>query len=123
MGDKIEISENFRRNFKNREFIKKLLSLETGEEVRAVLKENGVELTPQELEKFAEVLVLAIEKGESLTDDDLQFAVGGIAFNAQGSQGLEALFSELTPNVISPLYKDSSIKKGWIFTKNKIANS
>lgn len=79
MSKKVEFSEKTKEAFKNKAFVRELLTLETGKEVRDKLKEKGIVLTADELDKFAEVLVLALEKGEEITDSDLENVVGGVA--------------------------------------------
>ena len=74
---KVEFSQATKEAFKNKAFVRKLLSLETGEEVRKALAEKGIVLSAEELDKFAEILVLALEKGEAMTDSDLEKVVGG----------------------------------------------
>ena len=77
MSKKVEFNDATKEAFKNKSFIRKLLSLETGEEVRKALAEKNIVLTANELDKFAEILVLALENGQEMTDDDLENVVGG----------------------------------------------
>lgn len=77
MSKKVEFNEATKEAFKNKAFVRKLLSLETGEEVRKALAEKNIVLTADELDKFAEILVLALEKGQEMTDSDLENVVGG----------------------------------------------
>ena len=78
MNKKVEFSDATKEAFKNKAFVRKLLSLETGEEVRKALKEKDIVLTADELDKFAEILILALEKGQEMTDSDLERVVGGV---------------------------------------------
>ncbi len=77
MSKKVEFNDATKEAFKNKAFVRKLLSLETGEEVRKALEEKNIVLTADELDKFAEILVLALEKGQEMTDSDLENVVGG----------------------------------------------
>jgi hypothetical protein len=78
---KVEFSDAAKEAFKNKAFVQRLLTLETGEEVRAALKEKGIVLSANELDKFAEVLIVALEKGPKMTDDDLEKVVGGVVLS------------------------------------------
>jgi len=59
------------------EFAEKLYALETIEEAQAFLKENGVELTLEELNAWAEYLRSTNSQGE-LNEDDLDDVAGGL---------------------------------------------
>lgn len=78
MSKKVEFNDATKEAFKNKTFVRKLLTLETGEQVREALKEKNIVLTADELDKFAEILVLALEKGQEMTDSDLEKVVGGV---------------------------------------------
>ena len=58
--------QDFIRVFSDKEFVNTLLQLETGERVRKALAEKGIVLNPDELDKFAAVLVQAIEDKNSI---------------------------------------------------------
>ncbi len=77
MSKKVDFNDAAKEAFKNKAFVRNLLSLETGEEVRKALEEKNIVLTADELDKFAEILVLALEKGQEMTDSDLENVVGG----------------------------------------------
>jgi NTP pyrophosphatase (non-canonical NTP hydrolase) len=79
---KVEFSDAAKEAFKNKAFVQRLLTLETGEEVREALREKGIVLSADELDKFAEVLIVALEKGQEMTDNDLEEVVGGVLGNA-----------------------------------------
>lgn len=65
--------QDFIRVFSDKEFVNTLLQLETGERVRKALAEKGIVLNPDELDKFAAVLVQAIEDKNSIEN-----ASGGV---------------------------------------------
>ena len=84
MSKKVEFNEATKEAFKNKAFVRKLLALETGEQVREALREKNIVLTANELDKFAEILVLALEKGQEMTDSDLENVVGGVLSISSG---------------------------------------
>lgn len=95
MSKKVEFNDATKEAFKNKAFVRKLLSLETGEEVRKALEEKNIVLTADELDKFAEILVLALEKGQEMTDSDLENVVGG----ALSISRFVPLFADTTLNL------------------------
>lgn len=60
--------QDFIRVFSDEEFVNTLLQLETGERVRKALAEKGIVLSVDELDKFAAVLVEAIENKKGIED-------------------------------------------------------
>ncbi|MDR1628366.1 MAG: hypothetical protein LBR79_06315 [Oscillospiraceae bacterium] len=89
MSKKVEFSDAAKKAFKNKIFVRELLAMETGEQVREALEEKDIVLSADELDKFAEVLIVALEKGSEVTDDDLKEVVGGV--NAVISCGASCL--------------------------------
>ncbi len=69
--------KEFMEAFSDEEFVYELLTLKTGEQVRNVLAKKGIVLTPEELDKFAEILVRALEKSK-LPEEDLKNCSGGV---------------------------------------------
>lgn len=68
--------KEFEEAFSDEDFVQELLSLKTGEQVRSALSKKGIFLTPEELDKFAEVLVRALEKNK-LDEEELKNCSGG----------------------------------------------
>ena len=64
------------------------MSLKTGEQVRKALAAKGIFLTTEELDKFAKVLVNALEKSK-LSEEELKNCSGGAQDNA--TTGAEVL--------------------------------
>jgi len=62
----------------------KLFSMENAQDVQALLKEQGLDFSFDEINVMKEALVKALEKGGSseLSDDDLENVAGGIAITA-----------------------------------------
>jgi molecular chaperone GrpE (heat shock protein) len=70
--------QEFEEAFSDEEFVDKLLCAETGEEMKEILDGKGINLSPDELDKFAEVLVCALQKGKKLGDRDMAKISGGV---------------------------------------------
>ena len=66
------------------QLVEKLLQQETPEEVQVLLKENGVDLTMEEIVEAREVLIKALERAEEgeLSEEDLEEVTGGALFIA-----------------------------------------
>ncbi len=86
--------QEFQKAFSDSEFVEKLLGLETGEQVRRALAEKGIVLTPEELDKFAEVLLLALEKNGKISDSELNEVSGGKGERLEAIKKGAALFAE-----------------------------
>lgn len=76
--------KEFREVFSDKEFVSNLLQLETGERVRKALADKGIVLSPDELDKFAEVMIESIKKinldvKSEKTDSDIENASGGVS--------------------------------------------
>ena len=73
--------ERIKKIFSDEEFAKHLISLETPEEVRAALKEKGVDADVEEILKLRDVLVVTAQKEaknvDELSLDDLDEVAGG----------------------------------------------
>ncbi len=77
--------QEFKEAFSDKKFVNELLRLKTGEQVRKALKMKGIILTTEELDKFAEVLVNALESNK-ITDEEIGNCSGGVSsVNALGS--------------------------------------
>ncbi len=68
--------QEFKEAFSDKKFVDGLLRLKTGEQVRKALKRKGIILTTEELDKFAEVLVKALE-GNKISDEEIENCSGG----------------------------------------------
>ncbi|MEN1761409.1 MULTISPECIES: Nif11-like leader peptide family RiPP precursor [Anoxynatronum] len=62
------------------QLVEKLMQQETPEEVQALLKENGVDLTIEEINTVREALLKAMERSEEgeLSEEDLEEVTGGV---------------------------------------------
>lgn len=65
------------------EFVKKLTAADTAEEILAVMKNAGFDVTSEELDDVLSSLEIKESKGssEELSDDDLDEVVGGRSLN------------------------------------------
>lgn len=63
----------------NEKFVRKLISLETGEQVRGVLYKKGVKLRPEDMEDFAKAIIYVLEhRGNKKLDNcELENVSGG----------------------------------------------
>lgn len=89
--------EEFKEAFSDEEFVKELLSLKTGEQVRKALAKKGIFLTPDELDKFAEVLIHALEKNK-VPEEELKNCSGGVKNDVE--IGAEVLANLVTPEML-----------------------
>lgn len=69
--------QEFEKAFSDPGFVNMLLNVETGEEMKKALAGKGIDLSPKELDKFAEVLLCALKKGKELEGEDLPRISGG----------------------------------------------
>ena len=63
----------------NQNFVEKLFSLETPEEVQSFLKQEGMEFSLEEIDVLRKAAVKSLEKGE-LSEEDLEKVAGGVEF-------------------------------------------
>ena len=78
------------------QLVEKLMQQETSEDVQALLKENGVDLTIEEVNEIREVLLKLMDRmseGE-LSEEDLEEVTGGIGVLAAVGIGM-AIYSLL----------------------------
>ncbi len=61
----------------DQEFVKKLLGIETAEEVQQALKEKGVELSLEEINEIHKQIIQQLESGEELDKEQLKNVAGG----------------------------------------------
>lgn len=79
--------------FQDETFVKGLFELETPEEVQAALRGRDVEVSVDEIRQVRELLVKRMEKGEELTDEELEGVAGGVICIAGGTLLLLAAMS------------------------------
>ncbi len=72
-----EKAEKLKEIFADKDFAVKVMSMETAEEVQAVVKEKGVELTIEEINQIQAQFLKAAENSEEISDDELENVAGG----------------------------------------------
>jgi len=77
-----EMEAKIKEVFRDEEYVKELLNLETAEEVQASLKEKGIEMTIDEIMKIKNMLEKS--EDEELSDEDLEKVGGGCFAIAAG---------------------------------------
>lgn len=87
--------QEFEKAFSDADFVNMLLNLETGEEVKKALADKGINLTTEELDKFAEILVCALESGNGIKDEKLSKISGGNLKNFDKIKKEAIIFSSL----------------------------
>ena len=80
MNDEQKIAK-IKEIFADKEFVAKVLEMETAEEVQAAVKAQGVELTLEEIEATKAELANQIENKDSdeVSDEQLEQVAGGMA--------------------------------------------
>lgn len=93
----------------NEKFVKKLLSLETGEKVREELYKKGIKLRPEDMDDFAKAILYVIEqKGKiELNDNDLDTVSGGYFNSLTENQKQFEDSARIVINNINILINDS----------------
>ncbi len=89
------MNEKLTELLKDQAFVEKLIAQETDTDVKALLAENGVDLSLQEIAKIKQGIESQIEGNAELSDDDLENVAGGsdisdiieAAFNGIGALG------------------------------------
>lgn len=72
------MNEKINELFQDKAFVEKLLSLENDTDVQALMKENGVELSLQEINSIKKAVESRIGNDEELSEDDLENVAGGV---------------------------------------------
>ena len=63
--------------FADEEFVKRLLCLETPQEVQAAMSGKGIDLTVDQIVKIKELVVKRLDAGQELSDEELEDVTGG----------------------------------------------
>lgn len=71
------MNETLNKLLNNETFMKQLLSLETDLEVQNLLKENGVEISLEEIAQIKRNVELRLSDSDNLSEEDLEKVVGG----------------------------------------------
>ena len=73
----MENKEKLQQLMQDEEFLKKILVLETPEEVQGAFKENGVDISIEDLEKIKELIKKSMNENYELTEEELEEIIGG----------------------------------------------
>ena len=111
----------FKDVFSDKEFVNKLLSLETGERVMRALAEKGIVLKPEEMDEFAEYLIAALECKNEDREKDIETASGGVKMDIDCPNNAQYAAKLLAGYIKSNSVDFSENKGSWIL-KNFIPN-
>ena len=77
------MQEKFEKLMQDQEFAEKLLNLDDDKEIQALLAENEIEFTLEEIAAIKKGVIAQLNGEEAeLSDDDLEGVAGGIAISA-----------------------------------------
>ena len=82
--------------FSDEAFVKSLFAMETAEEVQAALKEKGVELSFEEINKIRDTILVNVNESGELALDELENVAGGVIATTIVVAGISALGSVAT---------------------------
>lgn len=68
--------------FTDQEFARKVLEMETAEEVQQALRDKGVDISVEEIEAIHKQILQNLERGEELDKDQLKNVAGGVVITA-----------------------------------------
>lgn len=71
------MTEKINELFQDETFVENLLSKETDIEVKALLAENGVEISLEEISAIKKTVEARLENDSELSEDDLENVAGG----------------------------------------------
>ena len=99
--------ERIKEIFADEEFVKELISRETPEEAKALLKEKDIDFSVEDLIKLREILVAKLQKSEGseeveLGEDELEDVSGGT---------LTFIIAVIIPVVVNAAFVGYAFKK------------
>jgi predicted ribosomally synthesized peptide with nif11-like leader len=96
--------------------VENLFGIENPEAVQALLKDQGIDFTLEEIESLRVALVKVLEKGETdeLSDDDLEEVAGGFAITIAGITAIAGLIGAVAGGVGAVgKVVDSAVRSRW----------
>ncbi|MDR1627461.1 MAG: hypothetical protein LBR79_01645 [Oscillospiraceae bacterium] len=73
------MNDKIKEKLKNKDFLKKIIGLETKEEVKKAFSEEGLEISEQEVEEIGEYINACVDKLSKMPEDDLEKISGGLS--------------------------------------------
>ncbi|MDR1627462.1 MAG: hypothetical protein LBR79_01650 [Oscillospiraceae bacterium] len=71
------MNDKIKEKLKNKDFLKKIIGLETKEEVKKAFSEEGLEISEKEVEEIGEYINACMDKLSKMPEDDLEKISGG----------------------------------------------
>ncbi|MDR1628183.1 MAG: hypothetical protein LBR79_05360 [Oscillospiraceae bacterium] len=71
------MNDKIKEKLKNKDFLKKIIGLETKEEAEEAFSEEGLEISEKEVEEIGEYINACIDKLSKMPKDDLEKISGG----------------------------------------------
>lgn len=71
------MQEKLTELMKDKEFVKKILEMETPEEVQKALAEKGVDLSIEQIEDIRKGIIARVSSEEEMSDEQLEQVAGG----------------------------------------------
>ena len=69
--------EKMEKALQDKDFVAKILAMQTPEEVRKAFKEKGIEISLEEVEILGEIINKTAQKGAELSEEELEEITGG----------------------------------------------
>ena len=91
MNSKPELTaeqEKFLNLIKNKEFFKELISQDSVEDVQMLFKDEGIDLTKEEIEKMGDMIDQIAKKVSNLSDEELERVIAGTLDGTQLAGGI-----------------------------------
>lgn len=77
--EQVALQAKLKEAFNDKGFVEKVSALDTPEEVQAALKERGIDFSVEEVVALREAVEKAGERGDDLTDEELEEITGGVS--------------------------------------------
>ena len=107
--------------FSDKEFVNKLLNLETGERVMRALAEKGIVLKSEEMDEFAKFLIAALERKNEDKEKNIENVSAGVEMGINCSNNAEYAAKLLAGYIKSNSVNFFENKDSWIL-KNFVPN-
>jgi hypothetical protein len=71
------MNDKIKEKLKDKDFLKKIIGLETKEEAEKAFSEEGLEISEKEVEEIGEYINACVDKLSKMPEDDLEEISGG----------------------------------------------